>query len=229
MNRNRIMIVLLAALVIVAGGIYGVNKVNACGTCPAHAQAKAASTTDAAVQKADATVQTANAKMTSGDACCATGQAAQTAGVQKAAGTCATQTDARLTGAGSACATKTDAGLTNAKGACTSGARTASAKGECDWAGAMSAEATLTKLAQCGIDINAAEAHVLAAKLAEKGCAGYTAEQWAAMITSARALDTEKSEAILAGAKGKICTSDECPMTLVASELRAKDTESTKN
>ena len=239
-NRNRIMIGLLAALLVVAGGVYGVNRVIACGTCPAHAQAKA----DGEVQNADATMRKADVEALSGDACCAAGQKVQKAAVQTAGAACATQTDARLTGvgsacatkadakltgAGSACATKTDAKLTGAGGTCATGAHTASAKGECDRSGTMSAEATLTLLGRCGIDINAAETDVLAAKLAEKGCAGYSAEQWATMIESARALETGKAEAILAGARGASCTSEECPLTLVAKELGTRDGESTQN
>lgn len=211
-NRNRVIFGLVAALAIVVGGVYAANNVYACGSCPAHAQ------------KANATeAKAADAKtMKAGGSCCPS--EAKTA---SAKGHC---TD--------------EAKTASAKGHCTDEAkqatvRTASAKGSCGssakgqcmidgkkTAELMDGEATLAKLSHCGVNINATSTEKLAAKLADGGCGTYTAAQWATMIESAKKLDAEVTEAVMANVKSeKACSSDECPMSLVAKDLATADSK----
>ena len=84
--------------------------------------------------------------------------------------------------------------------------------------------AALAKLAHCGIDPRSVDAEKLSAMLADKGCGGYSAEQWATMLKSVKALDAEEANAVYAKATSETpCASDDCPMTLVAKELAAGD------
>jgi hypothetical protein len=209
------MIGLLAALMLVAGGLYVTSNIHACDGCPAHAKAKVEGATDAAAGAAtEATVQAADVKTTSGAACCPSGKAAK----------------AQMTGAGASCATSADAQKASAGKSCSAeGMKTAAHEG-CASKEVWSAEATLTKLSHCGIDINNCDVEVLSAKLAEKGCGSYTKEQWTSMITSARALDAKQAETILANVKKeKACDAEACSMKQVAKELASVETESKKN
>jgi hypothetical protein len=217
-NRNRIMIGLLAALVLMVGGLYATQYASACDTCPAHAKAKVENATNATATGAatEATVQTADAKATSGGACCAAGKTAS-AKMTGAEGSCAASADAKKASAGKSCSAEGMKMASSEHAACASKE-------------AWTAEATLTKLSHCGIDINNCDVDVLAAKLAEKGCGSYTKEQWASMINSAKGLDAEKAEAVLASAKKeKVCAADACPMSQVAKEMASVDHETTKN
>lgn len=214
MNRNRIMFGLFAALVLVVGGLYATQYANAGEGCASHAKAKVENATNATATGAatEATVQSADAKTASGKACCPSGSKAS----------------AQLTGASGACAATADAKQASAHKSCgASEATTASAS--CASKEVWSAEATLSKLSQCGIDINNCDVEVLAAKLADKGCGTYTQEQWASMIKSAKELDNNTAEAVLASAKGEKACDDACPMTQVAKEMASVDTETKKN
>jgi len=215
-NRNRIMIGLLAALVLMVGGLYATQYANAGDGCPAHAKATVETATNATATgaAAEATVQSADAKSTSGGACGAAGKTAK----------------AQMTGAGASCATSADAKQASAGKSCSAEGMKTASHAACASKEAWTAEATLTNLSHCGIDINKVDTDVLAAKLAEKGCGSYTKEQWATMITSAKGLGAEKASAVLASAKDdKACASDACPMTQVAKDLASVDTETTKN
>jgi hypothetical protein len=216
-KRNSIMIGLLAALVLMVGGLYATQGAYACdNACPAHAKAKVENTTDAGASAAtEATVQTADAKVTSGASCCAAGKTAT----------------AQMTGAGASCSASADAKSASAGKSCSAeGMKTASEHAACASKEVWSAEATLCNLAHCGIDINKCDVEVLSAKLAEHGCGSFTKEQWASMISSARALDAKQAETILASAKNeKVCAADACPMSQVAKELAAVETKTDKN
>lgn len=213
MTRNRI-IGLLAVVALIAGGAYASNTVFACDNPQTSAQNTAAAAPANASGDA-ATVTTADVKTTDATgACCPHGKTAQTA-------------NATMTGEKGQCAT--NATLTGGK-SCGTDAKTASAKGHCGSGDMMTAEATLTKLARCGININTADAEVLAAKLAEKGCGSYTKEQWAMMVKAAKSVEKDKADAILASAKtDEACSAEACPMTQVAKDLAALETETKKN
>ena len=89
----------------------------------------------------------------------------------------------------------------------------------------MTADAALAKLAHCGINPNTVDAEKLSSMLADKGCCGYSAEQWATMLKSIDAMDAKEAKAVYANAtKEEPCASEKCPMTLVAKEL-AEDTK----
>ena len=215
MNKNRIFVGIFAALVIVAGGLYGINHVNACDGCALHSKADAATT--AKVENADAKVTTVNS---TGKACCAAG---------KTTATTASATDAKTVQAGASC--NYDAKTASAN--CTS-ADKASAKltgAQCSSKGElMTAEAAMAKLAKCGIDIRAYDTDMLSAKLAGTQCCGtsFSQEKWAAMIKSVKALDAEKAEAVYATAsQEKPCKGDDCSFVKVAQEL-ATSTEEVK-
>jgi len=93
----------------------------------------------------------------------------------------------------------------------------------------MTAEATMGKLAHCGIDCRKVDAQVLAAKLAETKCCNYTQEQWLTMVKSAQALDAKQADAIFATATSeKPCTGEACPMTKVAKDMAAAQGEEKK-
>ena len=187
----------LAVLVLVAGGLYGIQSVNAGDKCCAATAAKASA------DKGEATVEATNAT----------------------AATATTATSA------SCCAGKTAAVNAEHAGAqCTYNAKSASvqctgmAKEE-----VMTAEATMAKLAHCGIDCRTADASVLSAKLANSHCGSYTQEQWTAMIKSAQALDAKQADAIFASATSeKACAGDACPMKKVALEMKAAQNEEKK-
>jgi len=253
-NRNRAILGFVAALAIIVGGVYAANNAFACGSCPAHAQkANATETTAADAQnvKADGSCCPTNAKTASADSQCAEG--AKTA---SAKGQCADHATMKTASADGQCADKANAKMASAKGQCADHAamKTASADGQCaehatakmasakgscaenakgqcmldgkKTAELMNGEATLAKLAHCGVNINAANTETLAAKLADHGCGKYTAAQWATMIESAKKLDTKTTEAVMASAKSeKACTSDQCPMSMVAKDLAASDTK----
>jgi len=188
----------LAVLVLVAGGVYGIQSVNAGDKCCA------ASATKASADKGEAKVEATNA----------TAATATTT----TAGVCDSKTAAvNAEHAGAQC-------TYNAKTAsaqCTPSAKTAE--------GVMTAEATMAKLAHCGIDCRTADASVLSAKLANSQCGSYTQEQWTAMIKSAQALDAKQADAIFASATSeKPCVGDACPMKKVAMEMSATQNEEKK-
>jgi hypothetical protein len=131
------------------------------------------------------------------------------------------------------------AGQANATKSCAATcatAKTASAKscatdgkGSATTAQLMTADAALAKLAHCGIDPTKVDAEKLSAMLADKGCCGYSAEQWATMLKSINGLDAKEAQAVYAKASSETpCASEDCPMTLVAKEL-AKGDEAAKN
>jgi hypothetical protein len=193
----------------VAGGLYGIQVINAGENCAAHTAAKASA------DKGEAKVETANATTATGTACCA-GKTA----------------NATATSAG-CCAAKTANAETMKAGAqCTMNAKTASVQctpGTDVKAELMTAEAAMAKLAHCGIDCRTADAQVLAAKLANSQCGSYTEEQWATMIKSAQALDAKQADAIFASATSeKPCAGDACPMKKVAAEMGAGQNEEKK-
>jgi hypothetical protein len=166
-------------------------------------QSNAGSGCSAQAEKADATKASAgtDAKVTTatatntGAACCAAGKAS----AQKASGATCTYAEGIK-----ACATD--------------------GKGSNTTAQLMSADAALAKLAHCGIDPRSVDAEKLSAMLADKGCGGYSAEQWATMLKSVKALDAKEANAVYAKATSESpCASDDCPMTLVAKELAAGD------
>jgi hypothetical protein len=220
-NKNRIFVGIFAALVIVAGGMYGINHVNACDGCAAHAKADAATT--ATVENADAKVSTVNS---SGKACCAAG---------KTTATTASATDAKTVQAGAQCTSADKANATLAGAQCTSADKAnaklagaqCSAKGEL-----MTAEAAMAKLAKCGIDIRAYDTEMLSAKLAGTECCGtsFSQEKWASMIKSVKALDAEKADVIYANAtKEKPCKGDDCSFVKVAQDLASSTEEAKKS
>jgi hypothetical protein len=216
-NKNRIFVGIFAALVIVAGGMYGVGHVNACDNCAAHAKADAATT--AKVETADAKVTTVNS---SDKACCAAG---------KTTATTANATDAKTVQAGASCtydAKTASAQCTSAdKANATLAGAQCTAKGEM-----MTADATLAKLAKCGIDVRAYDTEMLSAKLAGTQCCGssFSEEKWAAMIKSAKALDAKTADAVFATAsQEKPCKGDDCSFVKVAQELAAQTEEGKKS
>ena len=207
MNKNRILVGIFAALVIVAGGVYGVGQVNACDGCALHAKADAATT--AKVETADAKVTTVNS---SGKACCAAGNTTATT---------ASASDAKTVGAGASC----NYNAKTASAQCTT-ADKANAKlagAQCTAKdGLMTAEVAMAKLAKCGIDIRSYDTDMLSAKLAGTECCGisFSQEKWAAMIKSVKALDAEKADAVFATAsQEKPCKGDDCSFVKVAQEL----------
>ena len=208
----------LAALVLVAGGIYGIQSVSAGDQCCAAKTANASAakaTADKGEAKVEATNATAaTATTTTSAACDANAKAAST--------TAHAGCDASKTAAVNAEYAKSGAQCTyNAKTAsvaCTGGA------GE-----VMTAEACMAKLSHCGIDVRKADAQVLSAKLANGHCGSYTQEQWAAMIKSAQALDAKQADVIFANAtaeKNDDCTG--CPYKKVALEMSAAQNEEKK-
>jgi hypothetical protein len=219
------MIGLLAAAVVFAGGLVGVERLNACEGCPAHAKAtKVESVKSAAAEEVDA--KASSVESVKSAAVEAVDAKVTKANVTKAscAATCASKAaHAKLTGASATCARKM--GVKSASSTQWCADEKDHAKGEL-----MTAEATLAKLAHCGIDVRSADATELSTKLAEKGCCDYTQEQWAAMIKSARALDADQAEVLYAEAcKGEPCKSENCPMTLVARDLATEKAETENN
>jgi hypothetical protein len=217
-NKNRIIFGIFAALVIVAGGLYGINHVNACDGCAAHAKADAATT--AKVESADAKVSTVNS---SGKACCPSGKTTAT--------TASATTDAKAVQAGASC----DYNAKTASAGCTS-ADKANAKlagTKCDSKGEMmTAETAMAKLAKCGIDVRAYETDMLATKLAGTECCGitFTQEKWASLIKSAKALDAEQADVIVATAsQDKPCKGDDCSFVKVAQDLASQTEEVQKS
>lgn len=202
MKKSRITIGLVAALALIVGGLYAADVSYACGGCPAHAQkadAAQASGTNVNSDAGTATVQPADAK-------------AAHAGCS-----------------GSADAIKASAD----KGSCASGAKATATKQCSDYkmkramasGELMTAEATLSKLSHCGIDLNSTDTETLAAMLAGHGCGEYTAAQWTTMIKAAKELDAPSAKVIKANATGdKACSKDACPMTKVAKDLAAAET-----
>jgi hypothetical protein len=210
-TRQRIMIGLLAAALVFAGGLVGVERLNACDGCSAHAKAqKVESVKSAAAEKTDAEVTQTNVTKAGCAATCTMKKVNQ----------------AKLTGDGATChLKKADAKTASSKQWCAD--KKAHAKGEL-----MTAEATLSMLAHCGIDVRTADVEVLSAKLADadKGCCDFTQKQWATMIKSAQAIDAEEAEALFADAsKGEPCKSEDCPMALVARDLTTDKAESENN
>ena len=92
----------------------------------------------------------------------------------------------------------------------------------------MDGETILAKLAQCGIDLRSADTDFLAASLVSRECGKFTHQQWARMIRTAKALDVEATDAILASAT-QCDRAKDCPMTLVATDLAAEAMETSIN
>jgi hypothetical protein len=211
-KSTRNFVGILAALVLVAGGLYGIQQINAGENCTAATTAKATS------EKGDAKVETANATTTSAGCCAAKAGSASAA--------CPTQASC------GSHATKVETANATVGTQCTYNAKTASAQcapGTAAQAEVMTAEATMAKLSHCGIDCRKADAQVLAAKLANSQCGSYTQEQWATMIKSAQALDAKQADAIFASATSeKPCAGDACPMKKVAAEMAAAQNEEKK-
>jgi hypothetical protein len=212
---------ILAALVLVAGGLYGIQQLRAGENCPAHSQATA--------EKTDAKVETANATTTTGTCCAKSGMANATAtgatccaaksgtvNAEKASATTAQcPHDAKMTGA--QCAYNAKTGTAQCTGA--DKATLTQAGGEVQlW----TAQTTMTKLAHCGIDCRNVKAEDLAAMLVQSGCGAYTQAQWTTMIKSAQALDAKEAQTLYTSAcSDKSCSSQGCPMSKVAAELAA--------
>ena len=222
MKNTRNLVGILAALVLVAGGLYGIQQINAGENCTA------ATTAKAATQTGDAKVETANTTSTSAGCCAAK------AGTASAGHACPSMTGA-TSADHAACAAK--AGATSAEAAktgtqCTYNAKMANVQctgGTDAKAEVMTAEATMGKLAHCGIDCRKVDAQVLAAKLADTKCCNYTQEQWLTMIKSAQALDAKQADAIFATATSeKPCTGEACPMTKVAKDMASAQGEEKK-
>jgi len=235
-KNTRNLVGILAALVLVAGGLYGIQQINAGENCTA------ATTAKAATQTGDAKVETANTTSTSAGCCAAKAGTASaehacpgmtgTASADHAA--CAAKTGA-TSAEHAACAAKTgtaSAEQVKAGTQCTYNAKTANVQctgGTEAKAEVMTAEATMGKLAHCGIDCRKVDAQVLAAKLAETKCCNYTQEQWLTMVKSAQALDAKQADAIFATATSeKPCTGEACPMTKVAKDMAAAQGEEKK-
>lgn len=206
----------LAALILVAGGVYGIQSVNAGDQCCAAKNASAAKATadqgEAKVEAANATA--ASATTTTSAACDANAKAASTTAH---AGCAATKTAA------------VNAEHANAGAQCTYNAKTASVACTGDKAGVMTAEACLAKLAHCGIDVRTANVSELSAKLANGNCGSYTQEQWAGMIKSAQSIDSKQADVIFANAtaeKNDDCTG--CPYKKVAMDMAASQNEEKK-
>lgn len=235
MKSTKLFVGVFAALVLVAGGLYGMQQICAGENCAAQTTAKA--------DKADAKVETAS--VTSTTSCCAAKASAINAQTANAtsAGNCTAKASAinaemaNATSAGS-CAAKAgtvNAEYTNAGGQCTYSAKTAGV--QCTSSGMaksdgelMTAEAAFARLAHCGIDCRTVDAQVLASKLAGSHCGTYTEGQWASMIKSAQALDVKQANVIFANATSdKSCAGDVCPMKKVAAELAAAQTEEKKS
>ena len=222
MKNTRNLVGILAALVLVAGGLYGIQQINAGENCTA------ATTAKAATQTGDAKVETANTTSTSAGCCAAK------AGTASAGHACPSMTGA-TSADHAACAAK--AGATSAEAAktgtqCTYNAKMANVQctgGTDAKAEVMTAEATMGKLAHCGIDCRKVDAQVLAAKLADTKCCNYTQEQWLNMIKSAQALDAKQADAIYATATSeKPCAGEACPMSKVAKDMAAAQGEEKK-
>lgn len=202
MKSTKIFMGILAALVLVAGGVYGIQNINAGENCASHTATKATA------DKGEAKVET----------------------VEAASAT--TTTSATTATSAGCCASKaTAANATTAGATCTYNAKMASAQCATTEAkaGVMTAEATFAKLAHCGIDCRTADAQVLSAKLASGHCGSYTQEEWAAMIKSAQALDAKQADVIFANATSdKPCAGDGCSIKKVAVEMAAAQNEEKK-
>ena len=198
----------LAALILVAGGVYGLQTVNAGDQCCA-AKTANASTAKATADKGEAKVEAANATAATATT---TTSATCDASAKTANATAANVTT--TTASAGCCASKTaavNAEHATAGAQCTYNAKTASVA--CTGGEVMTAEACMAKLSHCGIDVRKADAQVLAAKLVNGHCGSYTQEQWATMIKSAQALDAKQADVIFANAtseKKEECTG--CPL-----------------
>ncbi len=200
MKRYKHLLGIVAVVALIAGGVWGINQASACDGCAAHAQ-KTTDKVDAT--QADAKVEKANATTVSAG-CCASGKTAS----------------AKQVNAGATC--NYSAKSTTASAQCTEAAKASYAKADGEL---LSAEATLAKLAHCGIDCRTVDADMLAGKLADGSCGSYTEAQWTTMIKSAQALDAKESDAMFASAtSGELCTGDSCPMNLVAADLAEEST-----
>lgn len=206
----------LAALVLVAGGVYGVQSIYAGDQCCAAKAASAQASADKGEAKVEAANATAASSTTTASAVC--DSKATTANATTAnAGCCAAKT------------AEVNAEHAKAGAQCTYNAKTASVQCTGDKEGVMTAEVCMAKLSHCGIDVRKVDAQVLAAKLAGGHCGSYTQEQWATMIKSAQALDAKQADAIFATATSeKPCVGDACPMKKVALEMAAAQNEEKK-
>lgn len=255
MKSTKIFLGILTALVLVAGGLYGIQNICAC-------DGDAATTASATATKGDAKVEAANAtSTTSADAhaACAAGAkevnatGASCCAAKTANATAANATTANATGATCPHAMSANATAVNSTGGACCAAKTANATAASATAGAqctynaksasvqctgaegakvaavMSGEETFATLAHCGIDCRKVDAAVLSEKLANGHCGAYTQAQWSTMIKSAQALDTKQADVIFANATaGKACPAEGCAISKVATEMAAAQTEEKK-